>query len=200
MKPYSLAILLRPTRAWIDIGRSTPSAARLLLTHTALWALVPALCWYYGVTHVGWQLGEEPVLKIAPDSALKICTLFYLSMLAGVAFLGYMIHWMAATYAASHSTFARGVAIATYTAMPYFVAGLLGLHPSLWLDIAIGMAIACHCLYLLYLGVPIVMDIPVERGFLFASAVVAIALVGVVAMMGGTALLWDFGAEPRYTY
>ena len=44
------------------------------------------------------------------------------------------------------------------------------------------------------------MDIPVERGFLFASAVVAIALVGVVAMMGGTALLWDFGAEPRYTY
>jgi hypothetical protein len=54
--------------------------------------------------------------------------------------------------------------------------------------------------YLLYLGVPIVMQIPSERGFLFASAVVAMALVGVVAMMGGTALLWDFGAEPRYTY
>jgi hypothetical protein len=200
MKPYSLAILVRPMQAWSDIGRSARSALGLLATHTAPWALVPALCWYYGVTHVGWQFGEEPVLKISADSAAKICILFYLAMLAGVAFLGYMVHWMAATYAASRSTFARGVAIATYTATPYFVAGLLGLHPSLWFDITIGVAVACHCLYLLYVGVPIVMEIPAERGFLFASAVVAIALVGVVAMMGGTALLWDFGAEPRYTY
>ena len=200
MKPYSLGLLLQPTQAWADIGRSATSALRVLVTHTLPWALVPALCWYYGVTRVGWQFGEEPVLKISADSAVKICALFYLAMLAGVAFLGYMVHWMAATYAASRSTFARGVAIATYTATPYFVAGLLGLHPSLWFDIAIGVAVACHCLYLLYLGVPIVMEIPAERGFLFASAVVAIALVGVVAMMGGTALLWDFGAEPRYTY
>jgi len=200
MKPYSLALFVRPAQAWADIGRSATSVLRALATHTVPWALIPALSWYYGVTQVGWQLGDEPVLKISPDSALKICTLFYLAMLAGVTFLGYMVHWMAATYAASRSTFARGVAIATYTATPYFVAGLLGLHPSLWLDIAIGVAVACHCLYLLYLGVPIVMEIPAERGFLFASAVVAIALVGVVAMMGGTALLWDFGAEPRYTY
>ena len=200
MRPYWLAILVRPESAWADIGRSTPSALRLLTTHTAIWALVPALCWYYGVTRIGWQFGEEPVLKISVESATKICMLFYFAMLAGVAFLGYMVHWMAATYAASRSSYARGVAIATYTAMPYFVAGLLGLHPSLWFDIAIGIAVACHCLYLLYLGVPIVMEIPAERGFLFASAVVAIALVGVVAMMGGTALLWDFGAEPRYTY
>jgi hypothetical protein len=200
MKPYSLAVLLRPVSAWSDIGRSTPSALRLLLTHTVPWALVPALSWYYGVTRVGWQLGEEPPLKIAPDSALAICALFYVAMLVGVAFLGYMIHWMAATYAASRSTVGRGVAIATYAATPYFVAGLLGLQPSLWFDLAVGVLIACHCLYLLYLGVPIVMEIPAERGFLFASAVVAIALVGMVAMMGGTALLWDLGAEPRYTY
>lgn len=200
MKPYSLAILLRPSQAWVDIGESATSALRVLVTHTVPWALVPALCWYYGVTHVGWQFGEEPPLKISPESAQKICTLFYLAMLAGVTFLGYMVHWMAATYAASRSTFARGVAIATYTATPYFVAGLLGLQPSLWFDIAVGVVVAWHCLYLLYLGVPIVMQIPAERGFLFASAVVAIALVGVVAMMGSTALLWDFGAEPRYTY
>lgn len=200
MKPYSLAILLRPTQAWFAIGESATSVLRVLVTHTVPWALVPALCWYYGVTHVGWQFGEEPPLKISAESAQKICALFYIAMLVGVTVLGYMVHWMAATYAASRSTFARGVAIATYTATPYFVAGLLGLQPSLWFDIAVGVAVAWHCLYLLYLGVPIVMQIPAERGFLFASAVVAIALVGVVAMMGSTALLWDFGAEPRYTY
>ena len=36
MKPYSLAILLRPVSAWSDIAHSSASALRLLLTHTAL--------------------------------------------------------------------------------------------------------------------------------------------------------------------
>jgi len=200
MTIHSIDILFRPTRAWADIAQKVSSAARLLLTHTMPWALVPALCWYYGITQVGWQFGEEPVQKMSVASAAKICALFYVAMVAGVAVIGYLVHWMAATYAASRSSIARGVAIVTYTATPFFIAGLLGLYPSLWLDIAVGVAVGCHCLYLLYVGVPIVMDIPPERGFLFASAVVAIALVGVVTMMGGTALLWDFGAEPVYTY
>jgi len=44
------------------------------------------------------------------------------------------------------------------------------------------------------------MNIQPERGFLFASAVVAVALVSIVALMSATAILWDFGAEPVYTY
>ncbi len=200
MALHSIDILFRPIKAWADIARGANSVARALLTHTAPWALVPALCWYYGVTQVGWQFGLEPASKISTDSAARICALFYLAMIMGVFVLGCLIHWMASTYAASKSSIARGVAIVTYTATPFFVAGLLGLHPALWFDITIGVIVACYCVYLLYLGVPIVMDVPPERGFLFASAVIAIALVGVVAMMGGTALLWDFGAEPVYTY
>ncbi len=199
MSIRSIDILLRPAHAWTDISATSPTVLGTLMTHTVPWALLPALCWYYGVSQVGWQFGEEPALKIAAASAAKICALFYLAMIAGIAFLGYMIHWMAATYAASRSTVARGITIVSYTAMPFFVAGLLGLHPSLWFDISVGVLIGCWCLYLLYVGVPIVMEIPAERGFLFASAVVAIALVGVVATMGGTAILWDFGAEPVYT-
>ena len=122
-------------------------------------------------------------------------------MLAGVAFLGYMVHWMAATYARVAFDASHAASRSRRTPRCRFSSpACSGLHPALWFDLAIGVAVACHCLYLLYLGVPIVMQIPAERGFLFASAVVAIALVGVVAMMGGTALLWDFGAEPRYTY
>jgi len=200
MALHSIEILFRPAKAWADIASGATSAARPLLTHTEPWALVPALCWYYGVTHVGWQVGLEPASKMSAESALKICGLFYAAMIVGVVVLGCLVHWMAATYAAAKSSVARGVAIVTYTGTPFFIAGLLGLQPALWIDIAVGVAVACYCVYLLYLGVPIVMEIPPERGFLFASAVIAIALVGVVAMMTATALLWDFGAEPVYTY
>ena len=101
---------------------------------------------------------------MSPDSAARICVLFYLAMIVGVFVLGYLVHWMASTYAAAKSTVARGVAIVTYTATPFFVAGLFGLQPSLWFDIAVGVIVACYCVYLLYLGVPIVMDIPAGAG------------------------------------
>ena len=53
--------------------------------------------------------------------------------------------------------------------------------------------------YLLYLGIPIAMDIPEERGFLFASAVLGVALVLLICIMVGAVILWDFGAAPAFT-
>jgi hypothetical protein len=200
MALHSMTIFTNPVATWRRLADEQVSLVRRFLTHTVPWAAVPALCWYYGVTAVGWQIGLEPKQKMTSESALFICVLFYFAMLAGVLFLSYMIHWMADTYAAAHSSLAKGLTIVTYTATPFFLAGLLGLYPALWVDICIGSAVAAYCIYLLYVGVPIVMNVASERGFLFASAVVAVALVGIVALMAGTAILWDFGVEPVYTY
>jgi Yip1 domain len=200
MVMQSIEIFTDPLAAWRGLASSRASLLWCFLTHTVPWALVPAVCWYFGVTEVGWQIGLEPKQKMTHESALFICVLFYLAMLAGVLFLGYMVHWMAETYAAADSSVAKGVTIVTYTATPFFLAGLLGLYPSLWIDIGVGSVVAAYCIYLLYVGVPIVMGVAPERGFLFASAVVAVALVAIVALMGATAILWDFGAEPVYTY
>ena len=52
---------------------------------------------------------------------------------------------------------------------------------------------------MMYLGIPIVMDIPQERGFLFSSAVLAIGLVLIVCLMVASIILWDFGAAPAFT-
>ena len=53
--------------------------------------------------------------------------------------------------------------------------------------------------YLMYLGIPIVMDIPEERGFLFSSAVLAIALVILVCILVVSVLAWEYGAAPAFT-
>ena len=44
-----------------------------------------------------------------------------------------------------------------------------------------------------------VMNIPEERGFLFSSAVLAIAMVILICLMVGSVILWDFGAAPAFT-
>jgi len=111
----------------------------------------------------------------------------------------YMVHWMATSYGYS-ALLAQGTTLISYTATPFFVAGVLGLYPLLWLDILLGLAVAMYCIYLLYTGVAPVMHVIRERGFLYASAVFAVALVAFVALLTTTVLLWDFAAAPEYTY
>ena len=43
------------------------------------------------------------------------------------------------------------------------------------------------------------MDIPEERGFLFSSAVVGVALVILICIMVGSVILWEYGAAPAFT-
>ena len=146
-----------------------------LALHTIPFALIPAVCWYIGVTTQGWTIMGDPV-KLTPESALPMCVLFYLAMVAGVIFLGFMVNWMAATYSTAGGV-GKGVALISYTASPFFLAGFLGLYPVLWLDIMIGTIVACYCIYLLFLGTGPVMEVPPERSFLYAAAVFAVALV-----------------------
>ena len=57
-----------------------------------------------------------------------------------------------------------------------------------------------YTVFLFYLGVPVMMEIPEERGFLFASAVLAFGLVALVALLALTVLLWSSGFGPSFTY
>ena len=43
------------------------------------------------------------------------------------------------------------------------------------------------------------MRVPRERGYLFASAALAVALVMFIALMGATVVLWELGAMPEFT-
>jgi hypothetical protein len=191
-------VTFSPTLGWQRIAANPISLPQLYLLHTIPFALIPAVCWYIGVTRIGWTIAGEPV-RLTAESALPMCVLFFLAMLAGVAFLGFMVRWMAAAYGTAAS-FTQGATLISYTASPFFLAGVLGLYPVLWLAILAGCAVACYCIYLLYQGTPAMMQVPPERGFLYASAVFAVALVSFVGLLGATVVLWDFGAAPEYTY
>lgn len=199
MIQHTFGILTRPSEHWRVVAALPEKTLRTLLLYPCFMAILPAVAWYYGTTAVGWTVGEhgEPI-RLTRESAFQICFLFYFTMLACIGVIGYFIHWMAATYGA-HSTITRGIVITGLTATPLFIAGLSGLQPVLWLDMLIGVAAVSWSVYLMYLGIPIVMNISEERGFLFSSAVLAIALVILICLMVGSVILWDFGAAPAFT-
>jgi hypothetical protein len=177
---------------------STPAQARLIAV-ACLLALMPAVAWYYGASQVGWTVGaSQDSVRLTSASALQISVLFYAAMVVATGAIGYFIHWMSATYGAE-SSMVKGLVIAGLTATPLFLAGLVGFYPLLWLDLLVGVSALGWSVYLLYLGIPIVMKIPEERGFLFSSAIIAIGSVIFICILVASVILWDFGAAPVFT-
>jgi hypothetical protein len=194
---HIFGILFNPLNEWERIRDQSRTVAGHYLRFIAIIGLLPPVAWYFGATHVGWTLGDR-VITLTARSAMEIMALFYVSILVGIGFLGYMVHWMSETYEAHTSTLDKGVAVAAYTCTPMFICGVIGFYPLLWFDILAGCAAAAWTVYLLYIGVPIVMRIPKERGFLFASAMVAVGLVMCAALLAATVILWGLGAMPVF--
>ena len=195
---HIMGLFFNPQAEWLRIAKDNDSIVKHYLSFIILIAVLPVAGWFVGLTKVGWALGDRDVIRITENSAIQILALFYISMIIGVGILGFMIHWMAKTYEADNCSYSKGVGIAAYSCTPLFVAGACGFYPILWLDIILVTAAACYAVYLLYLGVPVVLDVPKERGYLFASAMVAVGLVMTVALMAATVILWSMGAMPVF--
>ncbi len=197
MFSHILGILLYPNKEWHSIAQQPTFTLIKPFIYTAVLALIPVVAWYYGTTQIGWSVGDNDPVKLDPQSGKVIVSLFYATMICAVLSIGYMIHWMAKTYGAE-SSWSRGFAVATYTATPLYIAGAVGFLPTIWLAMLIALSALCYTVYLLFLGMPIVMNIPKERGFLFSSAVIGVCMVIFVMIMGGSVILWEFGAEPSF--
>src|SRR5690606_26861120 len=102
------------------------------------------------------------------------------------------------TYAAS-SFVIKGVVLMGYACTPVFLAGAFAIYPVWWFDILLATAACGYACRLLYLGVPPVMKVPEDGGFLYASAVFMMALVYVVWVLVATAILWEYVATPVFT-
>ncbi|MEM1189581.1 MAG: Yip1 family protein [Pseudomonadota bacterium] len=200
MIQHTFGLIFKPSHQWRSIADLPESSQNMLVLYPFIFAILPAVAWYFGTSQIGWTVGTyNEVIKLTEESALQVNILFYCVMVAAVCAIGYFIHWMADTYGAENSSIAKGIMIAGLTATPLFITGLVGFYPVLWIDLLIGVAAISWAVYLMYLGIPIVMCIPQERGFLFSSAVLAISLVVLVCIMVVSILAWDFGAAPAFT-
>lgn len=187
-----------PKSEWGKIREQKYSIVQCYTRHTLLLALVPVLSGFIGTTQVGWQIGAGDAIKLTTGSAFRIVILYYPAMLVAVYSVGWVIHWMGKTYGANQPL-SQCIVLASYTATPLFLIGIMELYPILWLNLVLGLPVLGYTVYIFYLGVPIMMQISEERGFLFSSAVLAFGLVALVAMLAVTAILWGLGLEPAFT-
>ncbi len=185
-----------PKEEWETIEKRHESLMYSLV-HILTIALIPAICGYYAAAHIGWTIGVGDPIKLTQSSAGIMSVAMYFALIGGVFALAYLIHWMAKTFD-STPNFTQSLELAAYTATPLLMVGVTALFPVLWFVVMAGVAAMCYSVYLLYSGVPIMMNIPEEKGFIYASSVVTCGLVLLVSIMALSAILWSMGLGPEY--
>lgn len=198
MIAHIFGLLRDPQTEWKKIASESDAVINRGMLVFILLAALPAIGFFVGTTQTGWVVGDSGTVRITVSSAIPLAVLFYLAIVAGLVFIGYMMHWMSKTYDAS-STLIKAIVFMGYCFTPIFLAGILAVYPIWWVDLLVGTAACGYAIRLVYLGIPDMLRVPEDRGFLYASAVFMIALVYVVVVLTATVILWEFVAAPVFT-
>jgi hypothetical protein len=190
-------ILTEPRVAWAKIREEDRSVLETYIGTIIPLALISPIAGFIGTTQFGWQIGASQPVSLTAGSAAQISFAYFGAILVSVFVIAMLIRWMSETYG-DQKSLARCVALAAYTAVPLFLIGFFQIYPVLWINFLFGLPALAFSVYLLYSGVPIMMEIPVEKGFLFASAVLAVGLVALVGLLASTVVLWSYGLGPAF--
>ena len=182
MLSHLIGILFNPSEEWKKIRDVECTIGKCYCGYVFIMAAIAPISGYFGTTMFGWEIGAREAVKLSSDSALIIAIAYYFVMLVGVFSMGLMIHWMGKTYG-SEQNLSRCVRLAAFTATPLFLVGLVELFPILWLNFVIGLPALAYSVKLLYTGVPIMMEVDQDRGFLFSSSILAVGMVALIVMM-----------------
>jgi Yip1 domain len=198
MISHMFGLLHDPQSEWKKIAELSDEALKRMSIYFIFLGMIPAIGFYIGTTQFGWTIGDGEPIRITKDSAIPLAVLFYIALMGAVVFIGLMVHWMSKTYSASLHAY-KGFVFMGLCSTPVFLAGALAAYPIWWLDIIVATAACSYAIRLIYLGIPDMMKVPEDLGFLYASAVFAVALVYVVVVLVATVLLWEYVAAPVFT-
>jgi len=185
-----------PKKEWKTIEKRHESLTYSMV-HILTIALIPAICGYYATAHIGWAIGAGDPIRLTESNAIFMSIAMYIGLIIGVLSLAVLIQWMAKTFD-STPNFTQSLELAAYAATPLLMVGLAALFPVLWFVTLAGLAALCYSVYLLYSGVPIMMNIPEEKGFIYSSSVVTCGLVLIVALMAASAIVFSSGLGVEY--
>jgi len=163
------AILLTPRIEWPVIAREKSDAAALLIRYVAILGLIPALARFIGASLIGWY---APILP-----SLLGALVTYLAGFAIVYGLALIIDTLAPTFGAQKN-FAAALRLAVYSCTPVWLAGIFLLVPGLSFLVILGL----QGVYLLWVGLPILLQVPAGKATPYTAVVAGCALIIAVGL------------------
>ncbi len=191
-------LIYNPPAEWQDIANEHKTVVRSILLYVFPMSLIPTISAFIGSSYVGWGLVGEKIVKLTYHSALLLSVVAFFAISGAIVVLGWLIKWMAQTYGGNPSLDSC-VTLSAYSATPLYLVGFAALYPVLWVDTLLTLFAIAFAIKLLFIGVPIMMEIDRDKGYLFASSILTVAMVMIMGLFAITILFWGFGLAPAFT-
>jgi len=171
-------IIVSPKTEWDIIQQEETTPANLLLSYVAILALIPAIAGIIGQSVVGITLlGTSFHMPITWSIIGAVVQ--YILAFVGVYIVAFVADALAPSFGGQKNSIQamKGV-VFSYT--PMWIAGIFAIIPILgWLAI-----LGLYGFYLLYLGLPKLMNVPQERALGYLVVVIVVAII-VYFIFGG---------------
>ncbi len=177
------AITLRPKETWAVVKDEQTTVSELFTSYAAILALIPPLASFVGFSLVGMRMPVVGTWRQPVLSGLAHALIYYVLSLVGLYVMAYVANWLAPKFNSRQDlTGAMKAVVFSYT--PVWIVSILSIIPSLSVLVIIG---GLYSLYLLYLGLPVMMDTPPEKrmGYVAAVIVVSIVVMFIISWIAG---------------
>jgi len=176
-------ILLKPQSTWQEIKTETTTIKNLYTSYAGILAIIPPLASLIGMSLIGVSfLGMT--YRTPFGSGLVYAIVQYILSLIGLYVLSMIIN-MLAPHFASRQDMVSAMKVAVYSYTPSWIASILFIIPALS---PIAMILSLYSLYLIYVGLPILMETPKEKTLVYFIVVIIVSLlvfflVGMIAAL-----------------
>lgn len=172
-------IILQPKAEWEVIDTEPHTVQGLYTGYVMILAAIPAVCSFIGYSLIGSALGRTPI-----GVGVAQLLVGYLLSLGSVYVLALIIDALAPNFGGKKN-FMQALKLSVFAATASWVAGVFSILPALSI---IGALLGLYSLYLLYVGLPILMESPEDKSIPYLAVVIIAAIVLAVVIAAVTAL------------
>ncbi len=178
------SILLKPKQTWPVIAAEGGDVPGIFTRYVMILAAIPAVAAFIGMTLFGIG-GFGITMRIPVTAALGNMIIGYVMSLVMVFVLALIVNALAPTFGGTKDQLAA-VKVVAYSMTASFVAGILGILPSLAiLGSLIGLG---YAIYLLYTGLPVLMRTPPEKAGAYTAVVIVCAIIAGIVLAAVSSL------------
>lgn len=171
-------IVLTPKTEWPVIAPEPTPIAQLFVAYVVPLAVLAAVIGFVRMSVLGVNTALGGSFRMPIGGGLTYTVMMLVSALIGVFVVGLIINALAPTFSGQRDQ-RQALKVSAYSLTPAMLSSVLALSPIL--PTLLQFLAGCYGIYVLYLGLPVVMQAPKEKAFGYtASVVICTILLGVV--------------------
>ena len=185
-------IILKPADTWAEIKAEQVTIKELYTSYAVPLAAIPPLASFIGTSLLGFSMFAFSY-RIPLGWGISHAVISYILSLVGLYVVALIIDALAPSFGSPKNK-VNAMKVAVYSWTPSWIAGILMLIPVLS---PIAILLSLYSLYLLYLGLPALMDTPKDKaiGYFIVTILVSIVVFILIGVISNA--LFGFGRMGR---